>query len=517
MSQPTTRQELYDRIAATSKDEYVLSEMKRLGFWEKNTEQPTLVEQVILREADLNKQYNALATERNRLNNQEAMLKEIRKKRMEESRRKREETKLKRVQQQKARSENWKKRQTTEITYLGENVSLGLQNIENDVALLTQQGLPIFKDAAAFAMAMRTTVGEIRWLAYSRNVSQTTHYQRFTMPKKTGGERIISAPMPRLKAVQHWILGHILEKVSVHEAAHGFMPKKSIVSNAIPHLALEVVINLDMKNFFPTITYARVKGVFRKLGYSQHISTLLALICTESDVLQTELDGEKWYIGNGERYLPQGAPTSPMITNILCRKLDARLTGLAKKHDFSYTRYADDMTFSAKHEGAKKVNLLLKGVHQIVEDEGLIIHPSKTKVMRKGARQEVTGITVNTLTPSVSREKLRQFRAFLHRIEKQGGTTGMSWGASDDPLRSALGFARFVAMVQPEKGKILIAQTKALIQKIKPDYKPEPRKIYLKKPSKNTVLMDMVEQNRAEQAASKTGSKDATKPWWKFW
>jgi RNA-directed DNA polymerase len=517
MSQPTTRQELYDRISETSKDGYVLSEMKRLGFWNKNAAEPTVVEQVILRESELHKQYNALATERNRLNNQEAMLKEIRKKRMEESRRKREETKLKRIQQRKEHSANWQKRKTQEITYLGENVSKGLNKTESNDAVLTQQGLPVFKDAFALAKAMHTTIGEVRWLSFSRNVSQTSHYQRFTIAKKTGGERLISAPMPRLKHTQHWILEHILKKVSVHEAAHGFMNQKSIVSNANPHLAAETVVNMDMKNFFPTITYERVKGVFRKLGYSQQISTILALLCTEPDILETELDGEKWYVANGERHLPQGAPTSPMITNILCRKLDARLLGLSKKHGFAYTRYADDMTFSAKGEGTKKVNLLLQGVHQIVADEGLIVHPDKTKVMRKGGRKEVTGITVNNLTPSVSREKLRNFRAFLHQVEKQGHANGLSWSTSPDPLRSALGYARFVAMVQPEKGKILIAKTKALIEKIKTDYKVAPRKVYVKKPKKNTVLADLVEQNRAANVEKKEEENGSGKPWWKFW
>lgn len=517
MSQPTTRQELYDRIRASSKDEYVLSEMKRLGFWDKNSEQPTLAEQVILREAEVMKQYNALATERNRLNNQEAILKEIRKKRMEESRRKREETKLKRIQQRKERADHWQKRQKTEISYLGEGVSLDLNKVDSDTVLLSQQGLPYFKNIMALAQAMQMTVGELRWLAFSRAVSKTSHYQRFNMPKKTGGVRLISAPMPRLKAAQHWILAQILNKAAVHEAAHGFLNQKSIVSNAQPHLQSEVVINLDLKDFFPTITYGRVKGIFKKMGYSPQIATLLALICTEPDIMETELDGEKWYIGNGERHLPQGAPTSPMLTNILCRQLDKRLMGLAQKWGFKYTRYADDMTFSASGEGTKNVNLLLKGVHAIVEDEGLRIHPDKTKVMRKGSHQEVTGITVNNLKPTVSREKLRQFRAMLHRIEKQRNTEGVSWGASNDVLRSALGYARFVAMVNPEKGKILIEKVKNLIKTIQPDYKPAPRKVYPKKPSKKNVLLDLVEQNRAAQTDNTAVENQEDKPWWKFW
>jgi hypothetical protein len=93
----------------------------------------------------------------------------------------------------------------------------------------------------------------------------------------------------------------------------------------------------------------------------------------------------------------------------------------------------------------------------------------------------------------------------------------LSWSTSPDPLRSALGYARFVAMVQPEKGKILIAKTKALIEKIKPDYKVAPRTVYVKKPKKNTILADLVEQNRAANAEKKEGESGEGKPWWKFW
>ena len=507
MSQPTTRQELYDRIRETSKDAYVLTEMKRLGFWAENKDQPTVADQIINREGELQANLRALVTERTRLDNQELMLKAIRKQRMEESRRKRQESKFKRVQEQKQRAENWAKRKETEIVYLGEDVSKTLNDTASDEVVLAKNNLPILTDAASLAQAMHLKMGDIRFLAFNRGVSKINHYKRFTIAKKTGGTRLISAPMPRLKSAQYWILHNILEKVALHPAAHGFVTQKSIVSNAIPHLKSEVVINLDMKNFFPTITYERVKGVFRHLGYSPHIATILALICTEPDVEETELDDETWYISNGERYLPQGAPTSPALTNILCRKLDARLTGLALKLGFTYTRYADDMTFSAKKEGAKNVNLLLKAVHDIVSSEGLNIHPDKTKVMRRGSHQEVTGITVNE-TPSVCRKKLHKFRAFLYQLEKDGTAVGKRWGQSTDMFASALGFAQYVYMVQPEKGKKLLAQTKAVIKKVQPDYQPR-QFVYTPKKQLDKVsdMETLVEE----------GAQMDKKAWWKFW
>lgn len=500
MSQPTTRQEIYDRIRATSKDAYVLTEMKRLGYWAEDADQPSVAETLINREGELQGKLNALYSERHRLDNKELMLKEIRKQKMEESRRKRAETKLKRLQAKKERAENWAKRQQTDIIYLGENVSKSLNHTESDSKLLKRQGLPLLTNALSLAEQMKISVNELRFLAFNRSVSKVSHYVRFKIPKKTGGERLISAPMSRLKSTQHWILQNILEKVSLHEAAHGFVSQKSIVSNATPHLKSEVVVNLDMKDFFPTITQERVKGVFRKLGYSHNIATTLSLICTEPATEGVELDGETWYIATGERHLPQGAPTSPALTNILCRRLDNRLKGLADKLGFIYTRYADDMTFSGKKEGIKNVNTLLKAVNQIVTDEGLTVHPDKTKVMRKGTRQEVTGITVNE-TPSVCRKKLKQFRALLYQLEKDGTTEGKKWGQSSDVLASALGFAQYVAMVQPEKGKILVAQTKAIIRKIKPDFKFRVKKMPIPKV-----------ENPTPTKAEKT-----KKPWWKIW
>src|SRR5262249_12338200 len=145
---------------------------------------------------------------------------------------------------------------------------------------------------------------------------------RFKIPKKTGGERLISAPMPRLKKAQYWILDNILRRVEVSDSAHGFLTGRSIVSNARPHVGADLIINLDLKDFFPTVSYKRVKGLFKSLGYSESAASVLGLICTEPDVEEVELDGKRYFVALTDRHLPQGAPTSPSITNILCRRLD---------------------------------------------------------------------------------------------------------------------------------------------------------------------------------------------------
>ena len=156
----------------------------------------------------------------------------------------------------------------------------------------------------------------------------------------------------------------------------------------------------------------------------------------------------------GERYLPQGACTSPALTNIICRKLDRRMTGLAKRYDYNYTRYADDMVFSHADKNNKTVAWLLKCTQEVIEQEGFIIHPDKTAVMRSHRRQAVTGIVVNE-TMNVSRRDLRNFRSFLHHYENEGAEA-MSEKIGKDATQYAKGYWAFINMVNQEKaGKIL--------------------------------------------------------------
>jgi retron-type reverse transcriptase len=134
-----------------------------------------------------------------------------------------------------------------------------------------------------------------------------------------------------MKRAQYWILENILNRVKLHEAAHGFVTGRSILSNALPHVNQAIVVNLDMENFFPTVNYRRVKGLFRQLGYAEQLATELALLTTEPEVTQVALDGETWFVQEDARFLPQGAPTSPAISNIICRRLDSRLQAMAQK------------------------------------------------------------------------------------------------------------------------------------------------------------------------------------------
>jgi RNA-directed DNA polymerase len=467
------RQELYDRIRSSSKDAVVLEEMIRLGFWPARGVVPNDPAEEIHERADLQHQLAALRTEQSRLHNIEALKKALRKQRLDASKQKQKETKERRERERLARAAAWQEHKSREIGYLGKGVSGGLSQTACDAAKLARFGLPKLETPAQIAEAMGITVPTLRFLAFSRSTSPVTHYVRFEIPKKTGGTRRISAPMPRLKRAQRWVLDHILDKVALHQAAHGFRKQRSIVSNAQPHVGSEVVLNLDLKDFFPTLEYRRIRGMFRGLGYGEAGATIFALLCSEPMIDEVELDGITFYVANGARRLPQGAPTSPAITNIVCRRMDARLAGAAGKLGFRYTRYADDLTFSGPKSG--DVGALLDRIRFITADEGFAEHPDKTRVLRRGRRQEVTGVVVNQRL-GVDRETLRKFRALLFQIGKDG-PAGKKWGASSDVFASAIGYANFVRMVDPAKGDKLLARARELAAKHgwKPPKKPPPK------------------------------------------
>jgi retron-type reverse transcriptase len=224
------------------------------------------------------------------------------------------------------------------------------------------------------------------------------------------------------------------------------------------------------------------------------------LICTQPSGEKVKLHGEEFYINSTSRVLPQGAPTSPAITNIICKKMDARLLGIAKSLGLRYTRYADDLTFSGPASVRKDLNKLFWRVKGVVKSEGFALHPKKTKIMSNGNRKEVTGVVVNE-KPAVSRKKLKAFRALLYQIEKDG-PKGKRWGSGPDLMESILGYARFIYMVDPIKGKKYLDQVKAIRSK----YKPKKAKPFFK-PKAAPNPTGIPPKDKGEDS----------KPWWKIW
>ncbi|MBK9951895.1 MAG: RNA-directed DNA polymerase [Candidatus Competibacteraceae bacterium] len=322
-------------------------------------------------------------------------------------------------------------------------------------------GLPEIKDAKALAKALELTMPQLRWLAFQREVDTGSHYQYWTIPKRDGGQRLISSPKPTLKKTQRWILRQIAERLPVHGAAHGFLPGRSVYSNAAVHAGARQIIKFDIRHFYPTVTWRRVKGLFRKGGYGEQVATVLALLCTEAPRELLELEGKPYHVASGPRALPQGAPTSPALSNTVCLRLDCRLSGLTQKLGFRYTRYADDLTFSWHALEPPPLGRLLRGVHLILKAEGFIPHPDKTRVLRHGRRQTVTGLVVNAAPPDCSparipRNKIRELRAALHnRLNGKPGKEGES-------LAQLRGWVAYLHMTDPEKAKPFLAQLKQL-------------------------------------------------------
>lgn len=239
-------------------------------------------------------------------------------------------------------------------------------------------------------------------------------YQTFTIKKKSGADRTINAPVKGLKSILR-SLNFVLQCVyEPHEAATGFVLEKSIVDNAKKHVGHHYVLNMDLKDFFHTFDRNRVKmgfiyEPFNLGGDKEPLAFLLASLCTHP----FEIDGEE------KAVLPQGSPTSPTLTNILCKKLDRRLTGLANRFGATYTRYADDITFSSPHNiyTDEEFNKELKRI--IEEDQKLVINPKKTRLQKAGYRQEATGLIVNDKV-NVRMRYVKQIRMWLYYWEKYG-------------------------------------------------------------------------------------------------
>jgi hypothetical protein len=371
------------------------------------------------------------------------------------------ELKAEAEERRRLRREAWRAYRANHIVHLGEGEGVfwtdaagpDRWDLEHPEERAAENELPPLDSPQQLAEALGLTVAQLRWLAYHRDAATRIHYRRFVIPKRGGGERAIWAPLPKLKAAQRWILHHIAEKLPVHGAVHGFLPGRSTLTNATAHVNPAVVVKMDVKDFFPTVTLRRVKGIFRKAGYREQVATLLALLCTEAPREVVELDGQTYYVSLGPRCSPQGAPTSPALTNTLCLRLDRRLSGLAKRLGWRYTRYADDLTFSlpADHAGEAKIGTLLGLVRRVVEAEGFHLNPEKTRVHRRGGRQQVTGLVVNgSSPPRVPRRLRRQLRAAAHNL-RQGKPL-----KEGETLARLTGYAAYVYMTDKDAGGRLL-------------------------------------------------------------
>ena len=254
-------------------------------------------------------------------------------------------------------------------------------------------------------------------------------YRTFTIPKKNGGVREISAPVKMLKSFQTYMSRILQAFYDAPDCVTGFVPERSVVDNAERHIGMRYVFNTDLKDFFPSITQARVWGNLKAAPFSfpEKIASAIAGLCC------IEVPGED---GEKPRHiLPQGSPCSPILTNIVCRKLDRRLNGIAKRFQLRYSRYADDITFSSDHFVYGEDGEFMKELRNVVEGQGFHFNEKKTRLQTRGERQEVTGLVISDRA-NVAREYVRDLDTLLYIWEKYGHNEA---------------FARFIARYFPKQ------------------------------------------------------------------
>ena len=326
-----------------------------------------------------------------------------------------------------------------------------LRDLITDEPQLARYALPVWDSEADVAKALGVEPKTLRHFSAHSVKDRVEHYVTFAIPKRTGGERLIMAPKTRLKALQRRLNAVLIDKLPTSEYAHGFRTGRSVRSNAAPHVGKRVVLRLDIKDFFPSIHVGRVRGLLIALGYGYPVATTLAVLMTEAPRQPVMVGDIRIYAPVGPRACPQGAPTSPGLSNALLVKMDRRLAGLARRYGFAYTRYADDLTFSGDDFAAAHALRLLAA--RVVEEEGFVINPEKTRLMHSGGCQTVTGVVVNDVL-GLSRQVRRRLRAAIHQFGK------MHAAGNADPalLRRLDGKVAYVSMLNAEQAQRLVSR-----------------------------------------------------------
>ncbi len=295
------------------------------------------------------------------------------------------------------------------------------------VAAAEAWDVPVIESVGALADWFQITPDELLWFAdlkgllYKSKSAPLGYYHYRVLGKPSGAIRLIEAPKQRLKALQRLILVRILDKITPHSAAHGFVKGRSVKTFIAPHVGQHVVLKMDLQDFFPSITGPRLQTIFRTIGYPESVADLLGGICTNA------VSRRVWQLQEARLlytrpHLPQGAPTSPALANVCAYRVDCRLTGLARAAGAEYTRYADDLAFSGGEEFERGVERFSTHVAAILLEEGFAVNHRKTRIMRQGVRQRLAGLVANE-RPNIARVDFDRLKATLHNCIRQGPQT----------------------------------------------------------------------------------------------
>jgi len=282
-------------------------------------------------------------------------------------------------------------------------------------------------------LSERTKVSLDQLRAYVSR-SDEEAYAKFSIAKRSGGRRFIKVPAPPLNYVQKWIHQHVLEPIPPHKASYAFIKNKSIKDCAIQHCGASWLIKLDIVNFFETISEMQVFTVFNSLGYQPLMSFELARLCTIASPKNSPRKNYKnWWAKKRYKaiteydqrllgYLPQGAPSSPLLSNLVMRECDEKIAAIAKQYKLKFTRYSDDITLSTRssefsREIAKGV---IKDVNLILSKKGYLPHIKKTKIIPVGAKKIVLGLNVDGPVPRLQKSYKDRIKQHLYYLKKVG-------------------------------------------------------------------------------------------------
>lgn len=328
-----------------------------------------------------------------------------------------------------------------------------LTNTLEYIDALKEKNLPVIFSLQHFSKLVGVEIDNVKRIIESRRY----HYSYYLIKKKKNGYRRIVSPHKPIKFLQDWIKINILDKVDVHPCATGFVKGKSILDNAKVHENSDVILNLDLVNFFESITERRIYGIFHSLGYCKNLSVEFAKICTvniSKDKYEALSEIEQEYFlhlfETNEAVLIQGASTSPSLSNLVCKRLDYRFSALANKQGVSYSRYADDITFSGAQGYLPSINLLKK----IIKDEDFNINWKKYGIYKNGQRQLVTGLLINEKVRVTKKYKKEIYR-HLFFCEKYGAASHFNRISPDKGYRREwlLGKILFVNSIEPDEAK----------------------------------------------------------------
>lgn len=276
---------------------------------------------------------------------------------------------------------------------------------------------------------------ELEWFADERRLNarardaKLSHYHHRWIAKTRGGWRLLEEPKPRLKRIQRWLLSEVLAAIPPSDVAHGFIAGRSVRTFVAPHVGRAVVVRMDLEDFFASVSRASVAALFRRVGYPRGVAAALAGLCTAptpervlAEHPRTSVDLAQRFLINArlrDAHLPQGAPTSPALSNLVAWRLDRRLAGLAAGFGATMTRYADDLAFSGDEAFGRTLRFFVARVGAIALEEGFRLNHRKTRVMRQGRRQILCGVVIND-TANVPRRDRDRLRATLFNVGRFG-------------------------------------------------------------------------------------------------